>query len=98
MYVLWGFSGSSAGKESTCNTGDPGSVPGLGRPAGERNWLPTPVFLPGEFHGQRRLGGYSPWGYKESDMTERLSIAQHVCICAYLCISLSILHIYLKWI
>ena len=37
-----------------------------------REWLPTPVFLPGEFHGQRSLGGYSPWGHKESDMTERL--------------------------
>ena len=37
-----------------------------------REWLPTPVFLPGEFHGQRSLAGYSPWGCKESDMTERL--------------------------
>ena len=35
--------------------------------------LPTPVFSPGEFHGQRSLTGYSPWGSKESDMTERLS-------------------------
>ena len=33
---------------------------------------PTPVFLPGEFHGQRGLAGYSPWGRKESDMTEQL--------------------------
>ena len=33
-------------------------------------WLPTPIFLPGKFHGQRSLGGYSPWGHKESDMTE----------------------------
>ena len=32
--------------------------------------LPTPVFLPGEFHGQRSLVGYSPWDGKESDMTE----------------------------
>ena len=30
----------------------------------------TPVFLPGESHGQRSLMGYSPWGHKESDMTE----------------------------
>ena len=37
-----------------------------------RDWLPTPVFLPGELHGQRRLGGFSPWGCKESDTTERL--------------------------
>ena len=32
----------------------------------------TPVFLPGEFQGQRSLVGYSPWGHKESDMTEQL--------------------------
>ena len=35
-------------------------------------WQPTPVFLPGESHGQRSLVGSSPWGHKESDMTERL--------------------------
>ena len=35
-----------------------------------RKWQPTPVFLPGEFHGQRSLEGYSPWGLKELDMTE----------------------------
>ena len=65
--VLKGFPGRSDGKESTCNAGDLGSVPGLGRSPGEGNsWLPTPVFLPGEFHGQRKLAGYSPWGGKES--------------------------------
>ena len=37
---------------------------------GRRAWLPTPVFLPGEFHGQRSLAVYSPWGCKESDTTE----------------------------
>ena len=35
-----------------------------------REWQPTPVFLPGESHGQRSLVGYSPWGPKESDTTE----------------------------
>ena len=35
-----------------------------------RSWQPTPIFLPGESHGQRSLAGYSPWGHKESDMTE----------------------------
>ena len=35
-----------------------------------RAWQPTPVFLPGKFHGQRSLVGYSRWGGKESDMTE----------------------------
>ena len=38
-----------------------------------RQWLPTPVFSPGEFHGHRSLVGYSPWGCKESDMTEWLT-------------------------
>ena len=36
----------------------------------EKEMQPTPVFLPGKFHGQRILAGYSPWGHKESDMTE----------------------------
>ena len=38
-----------------------------------REWLSTPVYLPGKFHGQRDLAGYSPWGHKESDMTKRLT-------------------------
>ena len=37
-----------------------------------KKWQPTPVFLPGESHGQRSLADYGPWGHKESDMTERL--------------------------
>ena len=38
-----------------------------------RKWQPTPVCLPGEFHRQRSLAGYSPWGHQESDMTEQLT-------------------------
>jgi len=38
-----------------------------------REWLPTPVFWPGESHEQRSLMGYSPWSYKELDMTEQLN-------------------------
>ena len=49
---------------------DSGSIPGSGRSLGEGDGYPTPVFLPGEFHGQRRLGGFSPCGCKESDTTE----------------------------
>ena len=41
---------SSVGKESACNAGGPGSIPGLGRSPGEENGYPTPVFWPGEFH------------------------------------------------
>ena len=49
---------------------DPGSIPGLGRfPWRENGWPPTPVFLPGESHGQRSLAGYSPWGHTKSDTT-----------------------------
>ena len=103
------FPDGSVGEESACNAGDPGSIPGSGRSAGEgvgypfqyswaslvaqlvknlpalqeiqfdpwvgkipwrRERLPTPVFWPGEFHGL-----YSPWGCKESDMTEPLSLS-----------------------
>ena len=40
----------------------------------EKRWLPTSVFLPGEFYGRKSLAGYSPWGSKGSDMTEWLTI------------------------
>jgi len=66
-----GFLGGSAGKESTCDAGDPGLIPGLGRSPRRREWLPTPVFWPGEFRGL-----YSPWGCKESGMTDQLSLSR----------------------
>ena len=104
-----GFPHSSVGKESACNSGDPGSIPGLGRSPGERkgyplqdSWaslvawlvknppamqetwiqslgwedllekdrLPIPILWPGEFHVL-----YSPWGRKESDTIEQLSLS-----------------------
>ena len=49
-----------------------------------RKWQPTPVFLPGASHGQRRLVGYSPWGLKELDMTKNV----HMYICGILVFSL----------
>ena len=39
---------------------------------------PSPVLLLGEFHGQRSLAGYSPWGHKELDVTERLTVSLHL--------------------
>ena len=60
----------SSGKESTCNVGDLGSIPGLGRIPWRKERLPTTAFWPGEFHGL-----YSPWGCKESDTTEQLSLS-----------------------
>ena len=47
----------------------------------EKEWPPTPVFLPGEFHGQKRLAGYSPWGRRESYRTEPLN-HHHFRICS----------------
>ena len=46
--------------------------PLVGKVPWRREWQPSPVFLPGEFHGQRRLAGYSPWSLKESDTTEHI--------------------------
>ena len=51
-----GCPGDSDGKESAFNVGDLSSIPGLGRFPWRRAWQPTPVFLPGESHGQRSLG------------------------------------------
>ena len=72
------FPGSSGDKESTCNPGDPGSIPASGRSPGEEN--PTSVFLPGEFHEQRSPAGYSPWGCNESDTTQWLSLSFSISI------------------
>ena len=44
--------------------------PWVGKVPRRREWVPTPVFLPGESHGKRSLEGYSPWGPKESDTTK----------------------------
>ena len=62
----WGFSGGSDGRESDCSAGDLDSIPGSDR-SWRRKWLPTPVFLPGEFHGQRSLVGYSHGVTKRHD-------------------------------
>ena len=48
----------------------PGFHPWVGKMPWRRKWQPTPVFLPGKSYGQRNLAGYSPWGHKESDMSE----------------------------
>ena len=63
--------------KNPCNAGDLGSIPGLGKSLWRRKWQPTPVFLPGEFHGCGNLAGYSPWGHTELVMTEHT----HICTC-----------------
>ena len=67
--IVLGFPCGSVGKESACSAGDLGSIPGLGRSPWRRERLPTPVFWPGKSHEL-----YSPWGHKELDTTERLSL------------------------
>ena len=63
-------------KEAIClQCRRPGFSPQVGKIPWRRDWLPTPVFLPGEFHGQRSMAGYSPWGRKELDMTEQLTVS-----------------------
>ena len=69
-----GFPSGSKGKKSACSEGNLALIPGLGRSL-RGNGLPTLVFWPGEFHGQRSLVGYSPWGHKKSDTTEWLSLS-----------------------
>ena len=71
---LWGFlletKGFSGDSAATCNAGDLGSIPGLGRFPWRREWLFTPVFWPGESHGLHSL-----WGRKELDTIESLSLS-----------------------
>ena len=76
--VFMGFPGGSAGKESACNAGDLGLIPGLGRSLGGGNGNPLQYSCLKNPQGQRSLVGYSPWDCKESDMTEHLSTAQHM--------------------
>ena len=61
----WDCPGGTSGKES-CQLGDAGLILGWGNPLGQ----PTSILLPGKFHGQRSLVGYSSWGCKESDTAE----------------------------
>ena len=70
--IFWktpGFPDSSVGKESLCNAGDPGSIPGLGRSAGEE------IGYPLQYSSLENSMDYSPWGHKKLDMTERLSLS-----------------------
>ena len=71
IYIMASLVGSEV-KVSACNAGGPGSIPGSGKIPWRWKWQPTPLFLPGESHGWKSLVGYSPWGRKESNMTERL--------------------------
>ena len=76
--IVTGFPKDSAVKNPLANAGDAGDsslIPALGRSPGEENGNPLQYSCLKKFHGQRRLVGYSPWGHKESDMTEHTLIS-----------------------
>ena len=85
-YVGQGFPGGSVGKVSACNMGDLGSIPGLRRSPGEETWVLSlgwedPLEKGTATHSiilaWRILCTYSPWGHKESNMTEQLSLLKY---------------------
>ena len=78
LIMGWGFPGGSDSKESTCNylqCGRPSFDPWVRKIPWRREYLSTLVLLSGEIHWQRNLMGYSPWGCKESAMTEWLTFS-----------------------
>ena len=80
------FPGSTVGKESICQCRRRkrgGFGPWVGKIPWSRKWQPTPVFLPGKFHGQRSQVGYCPWVYKGSDTTEHTCTHQEGWVAIY---------------
>ena len=75
-----GFPGDSDGRVCTCNSGDLGSIPGLGRSPGGGHGNPLQYSCLENPHGQKSLASYSPWGHKELDPNEQLSTTQHMLI------------------
>jgi len=75
--VFLGFSGGLDGEEPSCNAGDLSLIPGLGRSPGGGHGNPSQYSCLENLQRQRHLAGCSPWGFKESETTEQLSIAQH---------------------
>ena len=73
IWPFEGFPGGPNGKESACNVGDMGFIPGLRRSPGGGHGYPLWYSCPENPHGQRTLACDSPWGGKESDVTEQLS-------------------------
>ena len=71
---MLGFPGGLDSKESACNVGDPGLIPGLGSFPGEGNGNPLQYSFLENPHEQKSLEGYSPRGRKESDTTELLTM------------------------
>ena len=77
-----GFPGGSDGKESTCNAGDLGLIPGSGRSPGGGRSNPLQYSYLENPHGQRKLVGYGPRGRRELDTTKRLNTMCHTVVAA----------------
>ena len=71
LLIYAGFPGGSEVKDPPAGARDVGSTPGLGRSPGEGNSNPLQYFLPGKSHRQRSLAGYSPWGCRETRLSNR---------------------------
>ena len=71
---VWGFPGGSGGKESACNTGNLGLIPESGSSPGGENGNPLQSSCLENPTGRGTWQGYSPWGHKELDTTERLTL------------------------
>ena len=76
--VFLGFPGGSDSKESVCSAKDLGSIPGLGISPGRKHGNALQCSYLENSCGKRSLAGYSPWGHKESDMSEQISIAHWI--------------------
>ena len=80
LYTHWSFPGDTSGTSTSgtsCQCRRHNRLefdPWVRKIPWSRKWQPMSVFLPGKYHGQRSLVGCSPWGYKESETTERLSV------------------------
>ena len=74
----WDYGGAN-GEESACQCRRHGFDPWVGKIPERKKWQPTPVFLPGEFHGQRSLVSHRPWGCKESEATEHTHTQMELC-------------------
>ena len=77
--LLWWLTG----KESAWQCRRRGFDPWVGKIAWRRKWQPISVFLPGKFHGQRKLVGYSPWDHKESETINRLKNNNNRKVCTH---------------
>ena len=84
--IPWDFPGGAIGQQPACQCTRLKTHmfdPCVGKIPWRRAWQPTPVFLPGEFHRQRSLAGYSPLDCKELDTTEVIACTQ-IFLCVYI--------------